>query len=499
MTRRALLLITLAALFVAGCAVNQKEEIARYRRVIDIPTTRPSIEYHAGEPLTLRRAMLLANTLNERLSIEGETYLQAIIDRRRAVASFLPTVNLAPRYTLRDRTTGGGDSGNDSGTRGGSSRTRIFDVPIEGQINVFNGLGDAARLRGSALNIVQRRALLQDAQEQLLLDVAEVFYQVLRSEESVRVLVNSLSVQEARLRDVRGRQSAGVVRPLDVAQVDAQASATRVSLIAARSDVANARALLAFLTVVPVAAAPLSEEFNIASAVPDREALLAEARDSRRDLQAAQAATRAAREQVRVAFAQYYPSIALDLNVFAYRESSPTDRDWDALLRANIPIFSAGVIRADVRSAWSQFRQAALNESLTLRQVARDVEVGRQDVIASTERFAETRTQLGAAEAAFAQADESNAIGLATNLERLIAQDQLLNAQLQLVSGQFARKLAYLNLLRVTGSLRRVLQELEQPTTQPSTHPATHPATHPPGHLAAPASTRPAPDDDHGS
>jgi outer membrane protein TolC len=47
----------------------------------------------------------------------------------------------------------------------------------------------------------------------LLLDVAQVYYQVLRSEESVRVLENSLEVQEARLRDVLGRQQAGVAYP----------------------------------------------------------------------------------------------------------------------------------------------------------------------------------------------------------------------------------------------------------------------------------------------
>jgi outer membrane protein TolC len=467
---RAVTLSLLAFTFVvvAGCAVDQQKEVATYRKVVDIPTTMPATEFTSGQPLTLRRALLLANAANERLSIEGETYLQSIIDRRRAAAAFLPTVNLAPTYTFRDTGSGGNDNSNTSST----ARKEIFDVPVEGTINVFNGFSDVARLKSAKLTIAQRRALLLDFQEQLLLDVARVYYQVLRAEESVRVLENSLAVQEARLRDVRGRQAAGVVRPLDVAQVEAQASQTRVSLIGARNDVVAGRATLAFITNAPVAESPLVEEFEAPPIIATRDELLATAHERRRDLQAAAAATKAARQDVEVAWGQYYPSVALDVNVFLYRESSPTNRDWESLIRTNFPLFSAGLIHADVRTAWSLFRQASLGESLTRRQVSQDVEVAQEDLLASARRLDESRTQLTAAEQAFNQADQSNKIGLATNLERLIAQDQLLTAQLQYVSEQFARKVSYLNLLRATGSLRAALEQFANATTQPTTQPA---------------------------
>ncbi len=470
-------LVALAVL-IGGCAVDQKKEVAQYRALIDIPTTAPvedftgdvTGDFTPGQPLTVRGAMLLANALNEQLSIEGENYLQSLIDRRRAVAAFLPTVSLAPRYTRRDGAAGGGGNGlgdNNIGSGGNSSQREAFDVPVEGTINLFNGFSDLARLRSSRLTIAQRRALLLDLQEQLLLDVARIFYQVLRSEESVRVLENSLAVQEERLRDVRGRQEAGVVRPLDVAQTEAQASQTRVSLIAARNDVVNGRATLAFVTNAPVAESPLIEAFDVPPTISTREALHLAGAAGRRDLQAAAAATRAARQEVEVAWGQYYPSVALDLSVFLYRETSPDTRDWDALIRANIPIFSAGLIHADVRTAWSFFRQAVLNESLTRRQVVQDIAIAYSDLLSSGRRLDESRTQLIAAEQAFVQADRSNEIGLATNLERLIAQDQLLTAQLQYVSEQFARKVSYLNLLRATGSLRSALEEMAA-TTRPA-------------------------------
>ena len=473
MRGRLLTIVALASLVCAGCAVDQKKEVATYRKVIDIPTTAPT-EFTPGQPLNVRRTMLLANASNERLSIEGENYLQALIDRRRAVAAFLPTVSLAPRYVFRERTGGGGGDENDQG--GNSAEHRTFDLPVGATANLFNGFSDLARLRNTRLTIDQRRALLLDLQEQLLLDVAQVFFQVLRSEESVRVLENSLEVQEARLRDVGGRQKAGVVRPLDVAQVEAQGSQTRVSLFAARSDVVNGRTVLAFLTAADVAESPFVEEFEAPAITDTREQLRALGAERRRDLEAAVAGTKAARQLVEAAFGQYYPSVTVDLNVFLYRQSTPSDRDWEGLLRANIPLFSAGLIHADVRTAWSAFRQASLSESLTRRQVMQDVDIAHQDLIATGRRLAEARTQLTAAEQAFTQADRSNQIGLATNLERLIVQDQLLTAQLQYVSQQFTRKLSYLNLLRATGSLRSALETMEtMATSRPTTQPATMP------------------------
>ena len=63
------------------------------------------------------------------------------------------------------------------------------------------------------------------------------------------------------------------------------------------------------------------------------------------------------------------------------------------------------------------------------------------------------RTQLTAAEEAFRQADRSYTAGLATNLERLTAQDELLSTQLQLASEEFNFKVFYLQLARAIGTL----------------------------------------------
>lgn len=477
--RRRRLLLPPTALFVlvstVGCAVDQEKEVARYQEVLRANLLAREQVFTPGEPLSLRQALDLANRQNERLAIEGENYLQALIERKRAAAAFLPTVSLVPSYSFRETVDngGGGNGGADDGGGGSnaSSNDRTFNVPVNANANLFNGFSDVARLRGSARTIEQRRNLLLDLQESVLLDAAQVYYQVLRSERSAEVLASSLKVQEARVRDIQGRQAAGLARPLDVAQTEAQASTTRVTLITARNDVRNGRATLAFLTAAPVQDSPLIDAFDVPTALLPLAELQERAVLERRDLRAASAAVLAARQGVNAAVGQYYPSVTLDLNVFVYRESFPDERTWDGLLRANLPIFSAGLIEADVREAWSFYRQAALVESLLRREVAQQVQLAYQDVRANEDRIAELQVQLRAAQQAFNQADQSYNVGLATNLERVTAQDQLLSAQLQLTSAEFDRTLAYLALARATGELRQRLE------TTPSAPVTTRPAT----------------------
>ncbi|MEO6435324.1 MAG: TolC family protein, partial [Tepidisphaeraceae bacterium] len=419
--------------------------------------------FSTGQPITLRQALDLANRQNERLAIEGENYLQALIDRKRAGSAFLPTIALTPIYSARQPVPSNSGDGNLASS---SQQNRFLDVPINGRFQL-SPASDLSRLGRDAKTIDERRGLLLHLQESILLETARVYYDVLRAERSTDVLENSLQVQDARVRDIVGRQQAGLARPLDVAQTEAQAAATRVLLITARSDVRNGRTILAFLTAAPVQESPLVDQFNAPSALPPIDAIQQIAFTSRRDLQASESARLAARQNVEVAFGQYYPSVTLNGDLFLYRESVPDQREWSAFISANVPIFSAGLIHQDVREAWSIYRQAAAGQSLLRRQVIEEVAVAFQNLQTNQQRIAELQVQLQAAQQAFNQADQSYAVGLATNLERVAAQEQLLSAQLQLTSAQFDRTLSYLSLAFATGTLR---SRLENPpaTTQPA-------------------------------
>ncbi len=475
-----LVFLPVLAAIVSGCAVDEKKEVAKYRSLLDVNTG--NVDFKSGDALPLTTAFLLANKHNERLAIGGEDYLQALIDKDRAAANFLPTVSLIPSYSFSgegsDRRNGqsGEDIGNpsdpddNSGSGGGrntSTGDANLDVPVNLRMNLFNGFRDQANSRRAGSEIERRRALLLDLQAVVLLDVAQTYYQVLRSEESVRVLEGSSLLQGERVRDMRTRNRAGVARPLEVAQTEAQASATRASLINARADVRNGRTVLSYLINADVTTSPLVDELSVPAQLPTLDDSLAGAARSRQDLVAARAAVRAAGAEVDGAVGQYYPSVNLNFNYYLERQSSPEGSLYNGLISANLPIFTAGIIHANVREALSRLRQATLQESSIRRQVEQDVRLGHSNFQAAADRTRELEISRDAAREALRQAEGNYNAGRATNLERLVAQDQILNAELELATSTYAQKVSYLDLQRVLGRIAETIQ------TAPATRPAT--------------------------
>lgn len=455
----------LCSIFIAailcGCVVDQEREVAKYRVVIDTPLFQLSAQPDERQPLTLDDALRFANQNNENLAIQGETYLQSLIARKRAVAAFLPTISLAPTYFTRDPP-GGGES--DFG--GGSSNSR-FDTPVLGSLS-FNPVSDYATLLASEATIEQQRWLLLDFQQSLLIDVAQAFFAVLRAERSAEVLRDSITVQEERVRDIQARQKAGLARPLDVAQTEAQASETRAALIVAENNSRNGRELLALLTAVAIGDRKLLASTDVPDPIDPVESFESVASSQRQDLLAAVNLIEAARLNAQSAYGEYWPSISINVSYFLSRQTQPTDSDWSALLNANLPLFSAGLIEADVRQALSQLRQAKLSESFTRRLVIQQIRVAYDNVDSSRRRLDELAVAVSAAEQALEQADMDLRVGRGTVLERVVAQNQFLTAQLQRAGEEFDHKVAYLSLLRAAGTLKQVLSTTTQPATRPS-------------------------------
>jgi outer membrane protein TolC len=446
---------------------DQNKEVAEYRKVF--AATQPLAAVAPGQPLSLERALALANQYNESLNLQGEQYLQSLIARQRIAAAFQPTLSLAPTYYVQER--GGG------GTSGGGGGSSSWKVPVNGQANVFRGFSDVNSYRAASKNIEQQRALLLDAQANLLLNVAQVYYNVLQAQQSVVVLENSVKVQEAHVRDARIRKEVGTGNELALRQSEAQAASTRATLIAARNDVVTGRATLAFLVNAPVQDSPLADELPLPAVLPPLTELEQTALASRQDLLASVAASQAARYQVTAAFGQYFPSVSLNVNYILDNYGVAGDSNWNALFSANLPIFSAGVIEANVRQAWSVFRQSKLTEAQLRRQIAEQIQIANQNLLTSRQRLLELGAQVQAAAEAVRLAAASFNAGTATNLDVLTAQDQLLSAQLQEAFARYSQKVLYLNLLRSMGRLS--LRLPGEPATAPATLPATIPATQP--------------------
>jgi outer membrane protein TolC len=447
-THRVAIALVLAALHgPIGCAFDEEADVRLYRDRL-APTGDDEGGARAGdrataiaEPLGLAEALRAATDDNDLLAADGEAYVRTIIEKRRAAARFLPTIALAPSYAADSR---------DGDVEDG------FDLAVSAAMLV-NPAADAAALDASDADIAAALAVLYARQDALLVDVARTLYDIVRAERSSRVLEASLVVQAERVADARGRVEAGVLRPIDASLSESRAADTASELERARNIAANARVLLAYLTGLEIGERPIDDRIELQATLPAREELIATAEERRPERRASAALLEAARHRVREAYGGYFPSIAIDFDGFLSRGTDPTDLEWAGLVRVSLPLFTAGLVEADVRTALSEARSAVRIDADVRRAIARDIDAIRQSYASALERRELRRIQLEAARAALDQATGLYDVGLATNLERLTAQDEAQSAELALVNAELDAKVLLLELERTTGVLHERL------------------------------------------
>jgi outer membrane protein TolC len=513
---------TLAAAALTGC-VNHQQEVDNYKKVLQGP--KPLAvrdDYSHGEKLTLEAALLLANTGSEQLFIQGETYLQSLIARDRAYSTFMPTISLAPTMNWQNRrltnggaavntgatgvvtgtgtgtgSTGTGTTGTGTVTSGGGAHGYTStNVPVAAHANLFNGFRDVATLQANQFNVKEQRYTLLNLQATVLLETAQTYYNVLLAERSVEVLSNTVKYQDALVQNEQNQMRVGIAQPLDVAQSEAQAAATRVQLITAQQSVQTNRAMLAFMTNARVETATLIDRLDVPDKIMSAGEAVKIAETQRLDVLAAAEAVRVQRQNLQAAIGEYYPSISLDLNYYLHRDSFPTNVEWAGIFTATVPIFSAGEIRADVRNAMSQLRVSLYAEWQLIRQIRENVQIDWENLNGSSLRIAELEVEVNASQEALRQAVQRYGVGLAINLDVLNAETQLLASQLSLAQERFNHKVFYLDLLRDTGRLplpANLDSMSSGPSSQPTTQETSPIAPTVPGLMGTPGNLLPAP------
>jgi len=230
-------------------------------------------------------------------------------------------------------------------------------------------------------------------------------------------------------------------------------SRTRAQLITAERQAGEARSALKLLTNAEVGTSTLTDGFESVAGARTLEEMIALATAHRQDILAARAEAEAARALVDAAIGEYAPSLTLNLEYFLVGGPETPDPNLSSLLQLRMPLFSAGRIEAQVREAWSVFRERVLTYRTRVREMRRDVETSHLRLRASMHLAAELETQVRVATQAVELAEAAYQAGLGTNLERVVAQDQLLNAELERVSESFVTKTSELELLRACGLL----------------------------------------------
>ncbi len=264
-------------------------------------------------------------------------------------------------------------------------------------------------------------AELSRAEQALILQVAEQYFNVLRARDEL----DTARAQEAALRrqweQARERYDVGLVATTEVEEARAGYDASRSQRIAAESQLDIERQSLARLTgQYPEALERLETDFPIDSPNPDDpEAWARTAVEQNWELRAQQLTVEASKEQLSAARSEHLPTLDLSASVRRQHQDNdfepplPTMGDYPRTdttigLSLNVPLYSGGGTQAGVRRVRAETERAQReldtvrrNVRLNARSLFRRITTNIQTLEAQRQTIVSSRSALDATRAGY--------------------------------------------------------------------------------------------------
>jgi outer membrane protein len=412
-------------------------------------------------PSALARAYQTNPQLNAeraRLRATDEGVPQALSGYRPQVTA---TANVGVQYL--DQTTTSGSVRGTTVPRG---------VGITGTQTLFNGLRTANTTRAAEGQVFAGREALRVLEQQVLLDAATAYMNVVRDAAILDLQRRNVEVLEEQLRQTRDRFNVGEVTRTDVAQAESRLAAARSIALAAESTLTTSRAI--YRRVIGVEAGRLSPGMPVDRLSP-RTLAASVARGIAENplVTSAMYGVDIAQLQVKINEGALYPVLTLQGSLQQQYDASPiVQRTFvaSAVAQLTIPLYQGGTEYALIRQSKETLGQQRLNLELQ-RDVVRSTVVQAWGLLeAAKAQIQAAQVQLNAAQIALNGVREEARVGQRTTLDVLNAQQEVVNAQVTLVTAQRDRVVNSYNLLSSVGSLSPQVLGLSTPTYDPRIH-----------------------------
>ncbi|TDX25320.1 outer membrane protein [Modicisalibacter xianhensis] len=332
------------------------------------------------------------------------------------------------------------------------------NVSVEATQAIFDAT-NWYQYRQTADQIDQQALVLEGDRQQLIYNVTEAYFEILRARDVLEAYVAQERAIERQLEQSREQFEVGLIAITDVHEAQASFDQARAQRIAAQSDLQISFEALEQLTGKDYETIEgLTEELPVESPKPSsRDAWVALALENYPTLLAAQEAVEISRSDVDIAQAGYLPT----LDAYAQYNYSDTDQNnvsgynsgTEIGLSANVPIFTGGRTSAQINQASYLLESAQYEFESERRSTVQQVRSLFTQVVNDVQTVEAQRQAIISSRSALEATRSGYEVGTRNIVDVLRAEQELYNALANYAEARYAYVIDMMALRQQTGVL----------------------------------------------
>lgn len=392
----------------------------------------------------------LSNNLDIRIAIQNVLTAEAYV--KQGKAAYFPIINGNASYSYMN------PSLNSSQGIGLDKRQNLNQFELAANLSWEADIWGKIRSneRASTASYLQSVSAHQAVKSSLVAAVASTYYQLLALDEQIKITKETIATREKGLETIHALKDAGNVTEVAVKQTEAQLLNAKSLLLDLENNIKileNSFSILLAENPQAIERSNLDEqEINAELAVGIPIQLLS----NRPDVRAAEYNLINAFELTNVARSSFYPSLRLSAG------GGLQSMDFDKLFSANSlfasllgsltqPILNGRQIKTQYEVSLAQQEAALLNYKKSILNASREVSDALYSYETNSQKVLLKQQEYDAYAQAIDFSEELLNYGMANYLEVLTAQQNALNAQLNVTNSELAKLNALVELYRAVG------------------------------------------------
>lgn len=401
---------------------------------------------------TLEESIAQAIDNNPLIKQQYARFESLVRERDAATSGYYPTVNVHGGIGLEDTQYSSGSLVDEQLTR--------KELGLKVTQNLFNGFENVSEVDRTAFEAESERlALLSDA-ENLALDVARVYINLLKAEQFLLLTERNVADHDEVLADIQVRQSQGLSSRSDLAQINARVATSKSSLLTAKNNLWDVR--VEFMRLVGTKPEKLTEprvdNFLLPSSEKDA---VEKAIKYNPEIRVALADLEAANYEIDSTSGDFYPDVNLELHA-NYNDDiggfEGKDNDMRVMLTFTYDIYSGGETVSKKESAIWRKEEARAIRIRTEQQVTEGVRLAWNSWSIQEQQIEWLKKNVDSAKIAESGYEEQFKLNRRSLLDVLDAKVELFLARKSYIETFYNQRLSSYRLLNATGQLNYAMR-----------------------------------------